>query len=455
MKTHLIVLIGVAIAGVAWGLESPIGSPTQVPSANRPGLIPSQPNMAGVYGNDVVTGNVGGGKHFRGVVPYGSTYYTDQGFQDFGSREVSDFIRRSVGTEPYYDPRRTVTTLTRQGSSGLEAPTVVSQQRVRADLNPSQAWLDSFDVARMITPPRQAQPLVEPLVETPVLDPRLRDLPEEELPEAAFEADPMRQFFPEETEEGEQRADLLEVPAPEGEPIRELAVSNLYEKIREQLREQLEGEEPETEAPGVEEGAEEGAEGERREESRQAELARAEAPRLRREYGTYRNLAQARYGEYMDLGQRLMGEGQFYKAADAFELAGVWNRDSAVAVLGRSHALFGAGEYMSSAYYLHQALSRDPSLARVRIKVDALVGGRDLYETRVNELTNWQMRSQSGELTFLMAYLMFMDGRTQRASDLAETAGNRMPESAAVQALQQAIANPEQVIQAEQTATQP
>lgn len=441
MKQIMAIVTVLVFVNVGWGLESPIGSPTQVPSANQSGLIPSRANTYGNYANDIVTGNVGGGRHFRGVVPYNSFYYTDQGFQDSGSLEVSNFIRRSTGFESYYDPKRTVTTLTRRGGSGLEAPQISGQ--AAAVTNPSQAWLNSFDLTRAITPPRQSTPLVEN-IQRDLFDRPLREV-DEEIADVPVVIDPMRRFFPEAVEEGEETpTDALEVPQPEAEPIRDLEASNLYEKIREELRKEQEARD---ETLVEEEPAEE--EAEEAEETPEEERARLQAPQLRREYGTYRNLAQVRTSEYMDLGQKLLREGQFYKAADAFELANVWSPESATAKLARSHALFGAGEYMSSAYYLHEALTMDPDLARVRVKLDDLVGGRDLYETRIAELVNWQMRSQSGEMVFLTSYLMFMDNKVQRASDLAEQALEKMPESTAVKALQKAIENPQNVIEAQ------
>ncbi|HEY5140188.1 MAG TPA: hypothetical protein VIJ25_12865, partial [Methylococcales bacterium] len=52
-----------------------VGSPTTPPSAMQSGLT-SNPNSRGINaGNDIVTGNVGGGREFRGIVPYGSSSY--------------------------------------------------------------------------------------------------------------------------------------------------------------------------------------------------------------------------------------------------------------------------------------------------------------------------------------------------------------------------------------------
>jgi hypothetical protein len=71
-------------------------------------------------GNDIVTGNVSGGKHFRGVVPYGSAYEF-QGVQ--GSSTLNNFYRRAASvpqgntqnfqnqTQRYYLPSTSVTSV--------------------------------------------------------------------------------------------------------------------------------------------------------------------------------------------------------------------------------------------------------------------------------------------------------------------------------------------------------
>ena len=112
----------VVFAAVAWSLEnpsvrSPVGGAVVPPSGVQSGLIRS-PNPMGtrVPGNLIVTGNVGGGKQFRGRVPYNAT-------SDFlgrtGTEPVDSFLRYSSGSElygqytgkltPYYSQTRTVT----------------------------------------------------------------------------------------------------------------------------------------------------------------------------------------------------------------------------------------------------------------------------------------------------------------------------------------------------------
>ncbi|MEN6427061.1 MAG: hypothetical protein ABFE13_17035 [Phycisphaerales bacterium] len=97
---------------------------TVPPSSYQSGLINSR-NPIDQSGNLAITGNVGGGKHFRGGVPYRST--TSFG-APLGSTSLDSFLRYSAVPEgqagypqnysPFYSPTRTVTT-TSPGYQGI------------------------------------------------------------------------------------------------------------------------------------------------------------------------------------------------------------------------------------------------------------------------------------------------------------------------------------------------
>ena len=109
-----------AIAGYGYAgatVNSPIGPGTVPPSSYERGLA-NTPNPMSDRGNLVITGNVRGGKHFRGYVPYDST--TSFG-APLGSTRLDSFLRysavpqesgdysRNNGT--FYSPTGTVTTI--------------------------------------------------------------------------------------------------------------------------------------------------------------------------------------------------------------------------------------------------------------------------------------------------------------------------------------------------------
>jgi tetratricopeptide (TPR) repeat protein len=125
-------LSGTSPAGAQSGpsnpvIRSPIGPATVPQSSYRSGLFAS-PNPIDTTGNLVITGNVGGGKHFRGIVPYSATSsFTGTA----GTTTLDSFLRRSAdsgsignvsgGYTPYYSPSNTVTT-TRPGLSNIIRP---------------------------------------------------------------------------------------------------------------------------------------------------------------------------------------------------------------------------------------------------------------------------------------------------------------------------------------------
>jgi Flp pilus assembly protein TadD len=169
------------------------------------------------------------------------------------------------------------------------------------------------------------------------------------------------------------------------------------------------------------------------------EMDRAAAAALLSRYGTFENLAAARLAEYRAAGEALLKEGRFYKAADMFALAAMWDPKDARPWAGQAFALFAAGEYMSSAFYLSQAIVRNPDVASQRVNLPALIGDRDVFENRVIEMTTWQERSGSGELAFMMAFVHYHDGRTVPASEAIQTAAEKMPGDKAVRILRNVI----------------
>lgn len=442
-------LIGASASSSAMeapGARSPIGSPTQVPSANRTSAIPSQPNLYGYVGNLTVSGNIGGGRHFRGFVPYSSVDYIDRRLLDPQSRAVSSFLRRSAPPAAFYDPRQTVSTMQRAGTSGLGAPALPSQVRPSA----SKQWLESFDIADVLRPPEQ-RPLA-PSAQT------LESILEQQLLQKASEkkTTPTEslQLLPPGIDLMKQTTEPLTVPSliqrttQKRDGQDRFQRQSIYEQIREQLGLTDEIEQTETDNPLTAEGQTVAEKPSQKpsEQGRSKVLLRpedfadpAQGRALLKEYSDLQHLAAAKSGEYLLLGEQFLKSGQFYKAADAFELACVWDSRNPLLVLARSHALFAAGEYMSSAFYLSQALEMEPKVLSSRFDWASLLDSRDTFENRLTELSTWQQRSHSPELALLLGYVLFQDGKITRARLAAEFARTAMPDSKAAQALFDAI----------------
>lgn len=449
------------------GIENPnvgsrFGPPAQVPSAAqapRRMITPSDPSYGA--GNNIVTGTVGGMKYFRGVVPYGSSYYTG-GSLDAGSTSVDDFRRRSADpivtdrnpgrVQPYYEPERTTsrfvrpqTMATPSGPSvGRVAPTspyVLSTSPQMLDARTRQRPLstDARQVEELLSrqqllaqenlPSLDSKLLTERIVVEPAerpdalpavpLLPQQRTLPVEPkpLPEQEVQAQIQNEL--------DQALRQQESIPTEGRPLPE-AVEGLPQK-------------PEIEGLPQPEGEQSAAQQDLLPDPREQANIAAQGRQIMGEHKTYDSLAYAKYAGYMQTAESYIKEGKFYKAADVYELAALWRPEESRSYLGKGFALLAAGEYMSSSYYISRAIELEPVLASKSFDLPKLLGDRDMFENRLLELEGWQERSGSGELAFLQAYVLYQDGRAEAAAEAIAKAVKVMPESKAVQKLSQVL----------------
>ncbi len=157
------------------------------------------------------------------------------------------------------------------------------------------------------------------------------------------------------------------------------------------------------------------------------------------EYKSFAAYSQDKFNRYMLAGETYLKEGRFYLAADAYTLASVYKPDDPLAYAGKSHALFAAGEYMSSALYLSRALTVFPEYARFKIDIISMVGDKDKLESRIADVKEWLTRSNSAELHFLLAYVYYQMNRPDEAKKSIDAAYAQMPDTPAVRTLKDAI----------------
>ena len=128
--------------------------------------------------------------------------------------------------------------------------------------------------------------------------------------------------------------------------------------------------------------------------------------------------SRRQYQINMQKADELLQKGKYYRAADAYGLALVYDFTSGAAYQGKAHALFGAGEYMSSAYFLYQALTLDPKLAQSRTDLRKLFADEKKFPRRMKELNDWQTKSNAAELKFLQGYVLYQIGARDQAKTL-------------------------------------
>ncbi len=166
---------------------------------------------------------------------------------------------------------------------------------------------------------------------------------------------------------------------------------------------------------------------------------RARAKVVLGSHESFENLAAAKVAGYKTQAQQYMEQGRFYKADDNYRLVLVWNSEDAAAMFGRVMALFGAGSYMSGAFCAQELLVNSPEYALAGKKPAEILGGRDLLEDRMIELKDWQEKSSSEHLAFLMAYISYLDGKIENAGTALEAALAKMADSPAYNVLKQAV----------------
>jgi tetratricopeptide (TPR) repeat protein len=183
--------------------------------------------------------------------------------------------------------------------------------------------------------------------------------------------------------------------------------------------------------------------------------------RIRQLLGPYKNfdaLTADKAADYLQQGDQFMVKRQYYRAADAYTVATVWQSNDPQIYLKQSFALFAAGAYLSSAQSLQQALYLKPELGGEKIDLLNRLGGKivapiqgqtakpgenpenlDLYQNRMREVIKFQKDSDSGMLALLMSYLYYQEGNLAKAQDNIVISAHYFPGDPAVTAMQKVV----------------
>jgi tetratricopeptide (TPR) repeat protein len=179
-------------------------------------------------------------------------------------------------------------------------------------------------------------------------------------------------------------------------------------------------------------------------------------------YHTVASHSRAKFEEHIRAADEYLRRREYYKAVDSYELALVYQKREPLAQAGRGHALFAAGEYMSSALFLSRALEgfaaaaakagaegwqpEDAAAWLAILRGSFSTIDKDDIENRIVDAEQWSKTSDSGQLHFLLAYVYYQMGRAELAKAAIEKAYEKMPEAPAVNMLKRAIesaANPD------------
>jgi hypothetical protein len=146
------------------------------------------------------------------------------------------------------------------------------------------------------------------------------------------------------------------------------------------------------------------------------------------------------FDRHMRAARLAVQQGQYARAAESFSRAATCNPKDVRPLLGRSHALFAAGEYLSSAVYLAKAIESDPRYVLQKSDLLDAAGGPDVFVQRITDL---EKRAKAGNvpmLQLLLAYLYHQMNQSQQAMVAIQAARKGLPSSPSVDLLARAIA---------------
>jgi hypothetical protein len=172
----------------------------------------------------------------------------------------------------------------------------------------------------------------------------------------------------------------------------------------------------------------------------QADIS-AEANRIMGPHNSLESLSESKFNQHMREAEEHLKAGRYYRAAGCFSLASVYQSDNPLALAGRGHALFAAGEYVSSALFLSRALAVNPEYLLMKVDLVAMVGDENKLSGRIADIEQWLARSGSSQLQFLLGYVYYRTGQLLKAKQVIDAAYEKTPESPAVQAMKIVIDN--------------
>jgi tetratricopeptide (TPR) repeat protein len=519
-------------------------------SSTQPSLFPV-PQGRNIPGNDIVNGNVAGGREFRGVVPYNPPAY----FEGPTSGAIIDpFLRysspanytTSPNYQPYYSPFRTVTTqqtgigVVRPPTSapspipsvytqsatakrleiakkniatemmGILPPLTAAQQNLEnevlntaknqytdfIDLSPAQRTeliekltkeigLKPVEEKKETTAPEQNQTLdqktnFEKVNQIEETKPEIQNnaLPQNEqlnikvkenpydrtIPEPFEKEKPQQQTYinQKETKEKPEQQKPVDVyqqvqknvenlkqqqiqptqPSTQ-QPGKEPVKSDQLDQVEKLIQKQKEMQAPQTQGtkptPSVQDQTSTPQTTSPLEKMPTGSALQAQAQNILGQHKDFSSYAQDRFNTHLLLGNKLMEEGHFYRAIDAYTMALVYKPDNVLAMAGKGHALFAAGEYMTAAMFLSDAIELNPQYINTKITVNDMTSNRDTLDARMAEIDQLQQKIDVVELDFLQAYFNYRIGSFGPAQEKIDNVLQKKPGFKAAQILKNAI----------------
>lgn len=134
-----------------------------------------------------------------------------------------------------------------------------------------------------------------------------------------------------------------------------------------------------------------------------------------------------RANQWMAAGEEALRKGEYYRAADLFELAQTVAPDNPLPLLHRGHAQLAAGDYLSASYSLQQGIAKFPQIAAFRLDLPAMSGSQGVFDVRRADLERSLVNTDSYEMRFLLGYLELYSGLPEEGIRDLELAAQKAP----------------------------
>jgi len=408
------------------------------------------------YGNDVVTGNVGGGSHFRGSVPYSSVYnfggslqttsldgfirYSTPSNQQFYSQTGSSGISSSSELGGgYYANRSSKIRYSQQGSSTLDS-SLLDNPIIPSGLGGTgygttntfggylsdQSLLNQGQGYRKVTPAEQMifanqgidtlqytqnQDILKPSFENskdnPVLEPF-------SLPTTVNNAS-QRPLTAAESNLASLKMQIIsEMNIEEFLELKAQADENLRKQVQENWQNTYKDEESKPAEESTETGLNMGgmntggvAGGASATPSEPFDVRISEAEFARE------------FDKQIAAGDKYMSQGKYYAAADAYTYACLYKPGEYSAYIRKSIALLGAGEYVNSSKFLKIGIKISKDLPEEKIDVASMFPDNTIYVARLQDVAMKINEFKPGDLYLLYAYMIYQEGKVTAAQSAA------------------------------------
>jgi len=149
--------------------------------------------------------------------------------------------------------------------------------------------------------------------------------------------------------------------------------------------------------------------------------------------------AKEKFEGHLQAGLQYLDRGQFRRAADSFALAEAYKPNDPRVLLGKSHALFAAGQFASSAFFLGKAVELDTKYVLQRRDLVKIAGTPDAFLDRFAELSESIKTEGIPQLQLLLSYVLYQMNAPEEAKAAIDKAWKKRPTSASINLFRKAV----------------